>query len=142
MDIASPAMFTRPPTGVGQIAAINHADGQINSANNPVRPGDAIQLFGTGAGHIPGAPPDGEVAQGIISTPVMPNVFVNSRWLNDYDPSLILYSGLAPGLIGVWQVNIVIPDYVPNSDNVLIIINMKDRFSVGQGMTTTIAVRK
>ena len=142
MDIASPGMFTRPPLGTGQIAAINHSDGQINSSSHPVKPKDAIQLFGTGAGHIPGAPPDGEAAEGIISTPAMPNVFVNSRWLNDYDPSLILFSGLAPGLIGVWQVNIIVPDYVPDSDNVLVIINMKDRFSIGQGMATTIAVKK
>lgn len=119
MDVASPAFFTRPPTGTGQIAALNQ-DNSVNSATNPARVGEVVQLFGTGAGRISGAPPDGTPATGPTPTEIKPRVFLNSRFLNDIDDGLITYSGLAPGLVGVWQVNIRIPDFVPPGNNLVI----------------------
>ena len=82
------------------------------------------------------------MATGITWTPVIPRIFVNSRWLDEYDPTLIKYSGLAPGLVGVWQVNFIVPDYVPDSDAVLVVITMKDRIGSSPGMATTIAVKR
>jgi len=148
VSVASPGLFTRPPTGSGQVAAINRSedptrDRKINSATDPVRVGEIIELYGTGAGYIPGAPPDGTPASSAVPTPLKPVVILNSRVLADAD---VQYSGLAPGLVGVWQINIRIPDFVPSGDAIPLAIIMQDVPSTDPAnpgrIRTTIAVRR
>jgi uncharacterized protein (TIGR03437 family) len=99
MREAQPGLFTASATGSGIIAAVN-GDGAIHSLDNRVRQGEILSLYGTGQGFIPGAPLDGEPAPGPLETPDRPRVFINARECE------VLYSGLAPGLVGVWQINI------------------------------------
>lgn len=145
MDVAAPGLFTATAMGTGQLAALNiEQDGRltVNSQDNPVRVGASVAIFGTGAGHIPGAPPDGEAAPGAIPTPTKPRVFVNSRFLDDQD---VLYSGLAPTLAGLWQINFRIPEFVPDG-NIIVFVIMSDRSSTDPNrpgaIQTTIAVRR
>ncbi len=147
-DVASPAFFTRPPTGTGQAAALNLRDGTvaatINSAENPAKPGEWVSLFGTGAGHVEGAPPDGEPASGLTPTPVAPLLFVHSDWLPAGD---VNYSGLAPDLVGVWQVNFKLPDNLPDG-NVFVVAIIYGRptgdpnLPQGHKIVTTVAVKR
>ncbi len=144
MDIASPGLFTIPPIGKGQIAALNNRENvvTINSEDNPAKPGEYVSLYGTGAGHIPGAPPDGEAATGLVWTPVMPRVAINGIWLPESD---IQYSGLAPGFAGVWQINVKVPETTPDGD-VFVVVVMYDRPSGDPShsgaIVTTIAVKR
>ena len=119
MDVSSPAFFTVGSTGTGQIAALNQ-DGSINSINNRARRGEVIQMFGTGPGFIPNAPPDGSLASGLTPTQGNPRVFVQSREVT------VAYSGLAPGLVGVWQVNVTIPMETAPNDAALVVLTMND----------------
>jgi uncharacterized protein (TIGR03437 family) len=123
MSAAAPAFFTFGPNGEGQIAAINHADGSLNSPERRVARGEIISLFGTGVGRIPNAPPDGEPVTGIIETPSRPRVFVNFEELSQQD---ILFSGLAPGFAGLWQLNIRIPSRVPPGESIKVLVLMND----------------
>lgn len=102
---ASPAFFTDDSSGRGQAAALNQ-DGTRNSESNRAPYGSIISLFGTGAGFIQGAPPDGEPAPAdrLIPTAETPTAFVGTQ------QAAVQFSGLAPNLVGVWQVNVVIPD--------------------------------
>src|SRR5262244_1069905 len=59
---ASPGVFTLNQTGGGQAAAINAADGSINTAANPVTAGEYISLFATGEGQTSPAGADGTIA--------------------------------------------------------------------------------
>jgi uncharacterized protein (TIGR03437 family) len=141
MADSAPALFSVSQTGAGQIAAINE-DGTVNSAANPVRWNSVIQLFGTGPGVIPNAPPDGTPASGAISTNGSIRVVVGF----DYVPEAnIEYSGVAPGLPGVWQVNVRIPNtIVPGSTvPVAILYNGRpsNRGKNNETIQTTIAVR-
>ncbi|MBM3811896.1 MAG: hypothetical protein FJW20_09700 [Acidimicrobiia bacterium] len=120
MDISSPGFFTIGSTGTGQIAALNQDD-TVNSTTNRARRGDVIQLFATGAGTIPNAPADGSPATGLTPTNGNPRVFIQSREAD------IVYSGLAPGLIGVWQINVKIPDQTAPNDAALVVMTMNDR---------------
>ena len=111
LDVASPGFFTWNQQGTGP-AAISNFNEQTqaysnNSASNPVEAGKVAVIWATGAGHIPGAPPDGEVATAAIPTPAKPVVWVGSRTAE------VLYSGVAPGLVGVWQITIRIPADTP-----------------------------
>ena len=144
--MASPGFFTLSATGTGQLAAINAEDNNtINGVGDGLKPvgrGKILTLYGTGQGPINGAPEDGTPPTGAISTDVKPIVIVNAQRLNDDN---ILYSGLAPGLVGVWQINIKIPETVPPSSRILVVVSFRDISSNlpqnPQQIVTTIAVQ-
>ena len=117
VDAASPGLFTSNGTGTGQLLALNQ-DGTVNSGSNPAKAGSYVSLFGTGAGVLDGMPPDGAPAQGTIATPQNPQVFINAGFVPDGD---IEFSGLAPGFIGLWQINVKVPADVPPGDVVVYI---------------------
>ena len=64
-------------------------------------------------GPVPGGSPDGTPnPNNPVPTPDTPVVYINGTRL---DPSQVQYSGLAPGFIGLWQVNAQIPTTVPTA---------------------------
>jgi uncharacterized protein (TIGR03437 family) len=106
---ASPALFT-DGGGTGQVAAINAVDGSVNSASNPVVRGQYIELYGTGQGFVPGGPGDGQPSTGQVPTPATPQILLGSSPSNAFVPAAnITYSGLAPTLVDVWQINFQVP---------------------------------
>ena len=122
MNNFSPGLFLNPSTATGQYrqaAVINYSDGSINSAAHPALRGTWVEIFGTGQGFVPNAPPDGSAATGVTPTGVRPVVLLNGISVDDPyfaehngDGSLvdhIYYSGLAPGMVGVWQIDVKIP---------------------------------
>lgn len=113
----APAFFTVSQGGAGQGVALNE-DGSLNAAASPALRGRAVQMFGTGAGaeflSASGQPltlPDGQPAppggSPLFLTPIRPLVRVGPA------PATVLFSGLAPGLVGVWQVNFTVPLNAP-----------------------------
>jgi len=138
MNVSSPALFTQGSTGTGQVAALNQ-DGSVNSSSNPAPHGTVIQLFGTGPGAVSGAPPDGSPAQGQTSTASQPRVIIGTDFV---PPDAIQYSGLAPGLVGVWQINVKIPDTVaPSNQVVVVVVYQSIPSNDPQRIRTTIAVK-
>ncbi len=142
LKVASPAFFTRGAGGSGPIAAINQ-DNTIHAPTNAIRVGDVIALYGTGQGFVPGAPPDGNVAEGLTPTPNRPRVTLDGRSVPDEN---ITYSGLAPQLLGVWQLNLKIPDNAPIGNSVRLVAFMNDISSLDPAnaarVQTTIAIRQ
>jgi uncharacterized protein (TIGR03437 family) len=141
LNSASPGLFTAGGTGTGQVAATN-SDGSINSATNPDVRGNFISLYGTGQGFVANAPPDGQAATGPVATAVTPQILLGGA----YVPSAnIQYSGLAPTLVGVWQINFQVPTTAPAGNNVPIIVLMNsipnDNPSVPGQIATTIALK-
>ncbi len=73
------------------------------------KPGEIITIYGIGFGPVSPAIPAGEIVPGqnqITTTLLM--LFGNT-------PANTTYAGLAPGLVGLYQINVVVPN-VPNSD--------------------------
>lgn len=113
IDAVSPGLFTADASGTGQVAALNQ-DNSVNNGSHPAKAGTYISLFGTGQGVVSGMPPDGEPAPSgtLINAPV-PNVFINGFQVPS---SGVQFSGLAPGFVGLWQINAMIPANVPPGD--------------------------
>jgi uncharacterized protein (TIGR03437 family) len=122
MSSVSPGLFLNPLTATGQYrqaAIINYADSSLNGASHPALRGTWVEIFGTGQGFVAGAPPDGSAATGPVPTASRPVVYLNGVSVDDPyfaeyngDGTLvdhIYYSGLAPGLVGVWQIDVKIP---------------------------------
>lgn len=119
MDVASPALLTVSGNPSGSVIAVNE-DGSENSRTSAAGRGQTVTFFATGQGFVPDAPPDGEAPSGEIKTPNLPRVFAGgTTFLPD---SAILYSGLAPGLVGVWQIKVKIPDLVPPGETRVVIV--------------------
>ena len=109
----SPGLFTADSTGTGQLLALNQ-DGTVNGPLHPAKAGTIIQMFGTGIGVVAGGPPDGTPSPNQpVSTDQKPDVYINAVKLDAAD---VTYSGLAPGFIGLWQINAKIPVKVPTSE--------------------------
>ena len=143
LNTASPALFTLTGTGSGQVAAINVTDGTVNSSKNPVARGQYVTLFGTGQGFVPNAPPDGQASSGPVPTIYLPQILLAGSLL--VPNSGIQYSGLAPSLAGVWQINFQIPATAPTGGAVPIKVLMNsipsDNLQVPGQISVTIAIK-
>lgn len=141
MDRVSPGLFVQGGGEQGQLAALNQ-DNSVNSPATPIRRGEVIQLFGTGQGFVPGAPPDGTPPDGPVSTQDRPSVLIGNTVLGAAD---VLYSGLAPSLVGVWQINVRVPATIPASNNTEVAVVLgsipSNRGTQNRTLRTTIAVR-
>lgn len=115
IDPVAPGLFTANSTGTGPLAVSNQ-DFSVNSGTNPAKAGSIIHLYGTGMGIVSGAPPDGTPApQQPVPTDEKPQVFINPT-TGPVPDSDVLYSGLAPGFVGVWQIDVRVPKDVPIGD--------------------------
>jgi uncharacterized protein (TIGR03437 family) len=116
-----PGIFTATQNGGGQ-GAISNQDQSVNSASNPAARGSTIVLYGTGQGQVSPAVQDGTAAP---TSPLSNTVAIptsNQSTCINSQPSIcvaigstfgnISYSGLAPGYIGLWQINVQIPQEV------------------------------
>ena len=142
MVAALPGFFAQAGTGIGAAAALNQ-DNTVNSQTNPAVQGSIIQMFGTGQGFIPGGPADGNISNVPLQTPQLPQVIMGT----DFVPAAnIKYSGLSPGLVGVWQVNVLIPDTVittpTNPTQVIALVNGVPSGGGGLGRRLIIYVKQ
>ena len=106
------------PAAPGVFVVVNNADGQINSASNPVRRGDVLVIFATGQGEVSPVVEDGTAApvQPLAVTPSQPTVTIGDR------PGTVLFSGLTPGFVGLWQINVAIPADAPIGSAVPLVV--------------------
>jgi uncharacterized protein (TIGR03437 family) len=116
----TPGVFTNPANGLGYAAAL-HADYSLITPNSPAQPGENISVYLTGLGQV--FPPNSDGAPG-SSTSL--NNTVNAITASIDDPTTgtgttapVLYSGLAPGYAGLYQVDLTIPIGLTAGDNYL-----------------------
>jgi uncharacterized protein (TIGR03437 family) len=115
---AGPALFSLQAGGSGQALAMNQ-NGTLNSEANPAPKGSVVTLYGSGQGEVSPAVPDGEGAPlapaHTTATPTSDSaicltqaqsvcVAVGSSF------GEVMFSGLAPGFVGLWQLNVKIPE--------------------------------
>ena len=105
MTTVAPGLFTVAGSGKGQVAAIND-DGTYNDSSHAIGRGHVLQVFGTGIGAINSAPNDGSAVSTATPSAATTDAFINGV------ACPVQYSGLAPALVGVWQVNVQIADGV------------------------------
>jgi len=111
---AAPVIYV---TGESRAIAQNYDDGKLNAPDAPVRPGGILTVYLTGAGAVKGAFP----ATG-LATPssIFPVSLPWSATLGGRTAGT-LFLGLAPGLVGVYQANLVAPLDLAAGDHPVII---------------------
>lgn len=114
----SPGIFTLSPSRQGAIlisgtGLIARAAGEPRS--QPARKGDIVEIYGTGLGRLlearPGSPP---------ATAETPIVMIGGARAE------VLFSGAAPNLTGVYQVNARVPLNATSGDQVPVSLRLSD----------------
>jgi uncharacterized protein (TIGR03437 family) len=82
--------------------AILHANFQLADTNHPVKAGETVLIYCTGLGPVKFPPADGAPAAG-QSTAALPSVTIGGKAAH------VSFSGLAPGFVGLNQINVVVP---------------------------------
>ncbi|MBK5292504.1 MAG: hypothetical protein JJE04_12615 [Acidobacteriia bacterium] len=121
----SPAVFSASQKGFGGALA-SHADSSLVTRENPARPGETIVLFMSGLGRVEPAVTAGQAGG---ATPLSRVTGSAPKVLFDGRPGEVLFAGLAPGLVGVYQVNVIVPQETVASDSVTVAVATPDAFT-------------
>lgn len=125
---SSPAIFTDPPGGVGQGIVVFALEPSVFAAvpstrlpnARPAKAGDFLTIYANGLGAVDPAVPDGNAAP---STPPLAATSTEPAVTLGGVPCKVLFSGLVPALVALYQVNVEVPQGV-RSGNVPIQISM------------------
>jgi len=118
-------LFTQNQNGIGYAIAL-HPDGSFVSQSNPAKGGETLSFYMTGLGTVTPTVTDGSLG------PANPLSYADSYtagypvgsfivYFNDYnnevfDSATVSYAGLAPGLAGLYQMNVQVPTDVGPGD--------------------------
>lgn len=91
----------------GLLLALNQ-DGRTNTAANPARAGETVQLYATGLGPASPTVEDGVSRFGVAAD--TPSALVGGVPVTPH------YAALVPGLVGIWRVDVLIPGSVRPGD--------------------------
>ncbi len=131
---ANPAPFEFFEAGSNRryVAALDGAFNLISSSN-AVRRGQVAQLYVNGLGPVSRTPASGVVSSSnpLSATTANPEVSIGGK------SAQLLFSGLAPGIVGLYQVNVVVPSDAPTGNEVELTIRQSGVLS----RTSRIAVQ-
>jgi uncharacterized protein (TIGR03437 family) len=87
------------------VILVTHADGTAVSAANPVMAGETLVIYATGLG-----PVSPSISTGAFATSTVLSNTVNTPAVTiDGAPLNVVFSGLAPGFVGLYQINAQVP---------------------------------
>ncbi|MGA2576624.1 MAG: protease pro-enzyme activation domain-containing protein [Bryobacteraceae bacterium] len=127
---AAPAIFTTNAQGTGQGAILNTSY-QLVDASHPATPGSTyIQIYCMGLGAVSNQPSDGAASPSspLARTAATPVVTIGNV------PATVSFSGLAPGFVGEYQVNALVPASVTAGSAVPVAI------SIGGAASNTVTI--
>jgi uncharacterized protein (TIGR03437 family) len=104
------AFTNTPEGGIGYVAAL-HPDYSIVSPSSPAQIGETIAIFVAGMGPVNNTPADGTAASStnLSTTTNTPDIYLTDSDGNLEQAATPAYSGLAPGLAGLYQINFTMP---------------------------------
>lgn len=112
VQAAAPGLFFS-----GSHAIVQNSDFSLNSSGNPAKAGSTIMAYLTGAGAVSNQPADGAGASSSPLSQVSSNVTATIGGKS----AEVSFAGLAPGFVGLWQANIVVPSGLTNGDLPLVV---------------------
>jgi uncharacterized protein (TIGR03437 family) len=121
VSATAPAIFTTNQQGTGQGEILDNASYLLVDASHPATPGSTyIQIYCMGLGAVTNQPADGAAALSspLSETSTLPQVTVGGI------SETATFSGLAPGFVGLYQVNALVPSGVTAGPAVQVTISI------------------
>jgi uncharacterized protein (TIGR03437 family) len=126
IDQFAPALFSvnRQGNGQGAIRIANSTiipapTGSLEGAR-PARTGEVVELYATGLGAVTNQPATGAPASSTVLSRTLTEVTATVGGVN----AAVRFSGLAPGSVGLYQVNIDITAQMPRGNAVPVEISI------------------
>jgi uncharacterized protein (TIGR03437 family) len=112
---AQPGIFTYNVGGSNFGAILHPNSPQLADTGHPASAGETVVIFCTGLGAVAPAPLDGSPAPGAAQTLVPATVTIGGA------PAPVAYAGLAPGFVGLYQINAQVPSGLPPGNQAVVI---------------------
>ena len=108
-----------------EVLAVLHPDGSVPTAARPAVAGGQLLVYVTGLG-----PVDGRVASGAASpaAPLSMTAGVLTAKLGGAEAA-VGFSGLAPGMVGLYQLNVHVPPEAPAGERVSFVVQVNGAYS-------------
>jgi len=110
----APGVFTQNESGLGY-GAVTHLDGTLVTAANPAKLGETLSAYLTGLGSVSPLIQDGAAGPSDQLSTTTNTISVDVNGV----AATTLYTGLAPGLAGLYQINFTVPTGLTAGDNSL-----------------------
>lgn len=118
VGLTDPGIFSLGAPEGGQGAIVNLA-GIVVDANAPAHAGDYLEIYATGLGAVTNTPQTGAVAVASPLAWLIGNATVTIGGV----ASPVIFAGLAPGYVGLYQVNVQVPEGVAAGDAVPVVLS-------------------
>ena len=134
----SPGIFSIDQSGAGQGAILISrtsalaAPAGFHAGSRPVKRGEFLEIFATGLGSVTNPPASGSAAR---QDPISESITLPTITIGGVQTEP-LFAGLAPGFVGLYQVNAKVPPAAPAGDSVPVALS----FEEADSNTVTIAV--
>jgi len=118
---AQPGVFTQNQSGSGPGAILGQKPGGVaalNTSANPASAGDALLIYCTGLGTVTPAVAAGSPAPASTLSKTDNAVTATVGGQN----AQVLFAGLAPGFVGLYQVNVIVPSGIVAADDVPVVL--------------------
>jgi uncharacterized protein (TIGR03437 family) len=94
---------------------LHGADYSLVTSENPAVDGEVLLIYATGLGPVSNTPVDGTPAPDtpLAVTRTAPQITIGG------EAAPVLWSGLAPGFVGLYQINVQVPTGLHGSNNVV-----------------------
>jgi uncharacterized protein (TIGR03437 family) len=114
INLTTPGVLTQTQNGLGNGSILHAANYSLVTSASPAQAGETVALYLTGLGAISPTVPDG--SEGPTSTLSQPT---NTIAVDLSGTTATASSYLAPGLAGLYQINVTIPTGLTSGNNVL-----------------------
>jgi uncharacterized protein (TIGR03437 family) len=119
---SEPAIFAYPAPGdpPNQGAIVNAVTYAVAQPATPVTAGDVLAIFCTGLGAVSPPVPDGAAATAspLSKTVATPTVTIGAQ------QAQVTFSGLAPGFVGFYQIDAIVPSGVTPGNQVPVVVSI------------------
>jgi uncharacterized protein (TIGR03437 family) len=115
---SAPGIFLADFSDLNRPGAVLTSGNQMTSTTVRAARNDVIQIFATGAGPLTQTVADGTPApvSPLAKTVLTPRVFIGD------EEAAVEFSGLAPGYVGLWQINARVPDVATITGQVPVVV--------------------
>jgi uncharacterized protein (TIGR03437 family) len=118
LDTLAPGIFTVNQNGTGLAAALHEDSRTPITPENPARPGEVVVLYATGLGPVNPPLETGQRITGRRSTasPITATI--------DGIPAVVEFAGIPPLFVGLYQINIRLPEGVRPSQEIPVVLTI------------------
>ncbi len=136
-----PGIYSANSSGSGPGVVTNARTGQLNTAANPAHGSDYLTIYCTGLGPVAGTHGETEPADGTAAPfNTIFSTIANVTAMIGGVAAPVQFSGLTPGFVGLYQVNVQVPAGVSPGGNIPLVVTATDPLTGASVSSNSVSV--